>query len=110
MHGLPVTVVSDNETPFQSNDFDEFMKANGITHCRVPPYHPSSNGLAEHMVKSLKQALNKANKSDTIEAKIAKFVASYRNTPHSITGRMPAEILLGRSPRTCLSLIHPCMS
>ena len=33
-----------------------------------------------------------------------------RNTPHSITGRTPAEVLLGRSPRTRLSLIHPCMS
>ena len=109
-HGLPMTVVSNNGPPFSSNDFEKFMKANGIVHRRVPLYHPSLNGLAENMVKSLKQALNKANKSDTIETKIAKFLASYRNTPHSITGRTPAEVLLGRSPRTCLSLIHPCMS
>ena len=62
------------------------------------------------MVKSLKQALNKASKSDSIETKIAKFLASYRNTPHLITGRTPAEVLLGCSHRTHLSLIHPCMS
>lgn len=73
------------------------MKANGIIQRRVPPYHPSSNGLAENMVESLKQSLSKANKSDSIETKIAKFLASYRNTLHLITGRTPAEVLLGRS-------------
>ena len=109
-HGLPVTIVSDNGPPFSSTDFEKFVKANGIIHRRVPPYHPSSNGLAENMVKSLKQALSKASTSESIETKIAKFLASYRNTPHSITGRTPAKVLLGRSPRTRLSLIHPCMS
>jgi len=58
----------------------------------------------------VKQALNKASKLDAIETKIAKFLASYRNTPHSITGGTPAEILLGRAPRTWLSLVHPCLS
>ena len=61
-HGLPVTLVSDNGLPFASTEFRHFMTSNGITHCRVPPYHPSSNGLAENMVRSVKQALNKASK------------------------------------------------
>ena len=56
-HGLSVTLVSDNGPPFSSSVFKEFMDYNGIVHRRVPPYHPSSNGLAENMVKSLKQAL-----------------------------------------------------
>jgi len=33
------------------------MIANGILHRHVPPYHPASNGLAENMVKTVKQAL-----------------------------------------------------
>lgn len=77
-HELPVTLVSDNSPPFSLTEFEKFMKGNGIIHCRVPPYHPSSNGLAENMVKSLKQTLYKANKRDTTETKIAKFLASYR--------------------------------
>ena len=44
-----------------------------------------------------------------METKISQFLASYRSTPHSATGRTPAEIILGRLPRTRLSLIHPCL-
>ena len=97
-HSSPITLVSDNGPPFSSADFTNFMISNGILHRRVPPYHPSSNGLAENMVRSLKQALNKAHRSDSIESKIAKFLAAYRATPHSVTGRAPAELLLGRLP------------
>ena len=51
---LPIIVVSDNGPPFTSAQFDAFMKGNGILHKRVPPYHPSSNGLAENFVKTVK--------------------------------------------------------
>ena len=110
MHGLPMTLVSDNGPPFQTAEFHSFMIANGIVHCCVPPYHPSSNGLAENMVKTLKQALrkNKFTKNATIETHIARFLTSYRNTRHSTTMRTPEELLLNRSPRTRLSLVHPC--
>ena len=86
------------------------MISNGILHRRVPPYHPSSNGLVENMVRSLKQALNKADRSDSIESKIAKVFGYLQSYPHLVTERAPAELLLGRLPRTRLSLIYPCMS
>ena len=109
-HGIPITIVSDNGPPFASVEFKQFMDANGVNHRRVPPYHPSSNGAAENLVKSVKKFLEKADKSSSIQTKISRFLASYRNTPHTVTGRTPAEILLGRSPRTRLSLVHPCLS
>ena len=109
-HGLPVTLISDNGPPFTSSGFSRFMDSNGIIHRRVPPYHPSSNGLAKNFVKSVKQALNKSNIHLSVESKIAKFLATYRNTPHTTTGCTPSEVLLGRVPRTKRSLVHPCMS
>ena len=94
-HGLPMTLVSDNGSPFPSTEFHNFMTSNGIVHRHVPPYHPSSNGLAENMVKTVKQALNKCKltKDATIETHIARFLSSYQNTCHSTTSRTPAELL-----------------
>ena len=108
-HGLPITLVSDNGPPFTSVKFATFMKGNGILHKRVLPYHPSSNGLAENCVKMVKLALDKQDRSLSIESRIAKVLAAVRNTPHVTTGKTPAELLLKRLPRTRLLLIHPCV-
>ena len=109
-HGLPMTLASDNSTPFQSTEFSNFMKANGVVHRCVLPFHPSSNGLAENMVKIVNQSLSKNmfTKDTTVETHIARFLASYHNTCHSTTARTPAELLFNRAPRTHLSLVHPC--
>ena len=106
IHGIPMTLVSDNGSPFQSAESHKCMTANGIVHHHVPPYHPSSNSLAENMVKTVKQALSKCK--ITKEATIAYFLASYRNTRYSTTSRTPAELLFNQAPRTRLSLVHPC--
>ena len=34
-HGLPTTIVSDTSSPFQSAEFQHFVSANEILHCRV---------------------------------------------------------------------------
>lgn len=62
----------------------------------------SMRGLsfAERAVQTLKEALKLATR-------LAHFLFQYRNTPHTMTGRSPAELLLGRKPRTLLHLLHP---
>ena len=49
--GLPDSIVSDNDSQFTAQEFQDFCKSNRIQHTRVAPYHPSSNGLAERAVK-----------------------------------------------------------
>ena len=40
-------------------------------------------------------------------SRLAKVLFTYRITPHSTTGISPAELLLGRQPRTRLDLLRP---
>ena len=59
MHGLPRKVVTDNGPTFTSEQFRNFMSLNGIAHMTTAPYHPSSNGLAERAVQTVKQGLKR---------------------------------------------------
>jgi transposase InsO family protein len=106
--GLPETLVSDNGAQFTSDEFAEFMKYNGIKHITSAPYHPSTNGFAERSVKSFKHAL-KAMRGEkgTVQKKLAKYLLSYRNTPHATTGQTPATLMFGRNLRTRLDLLKP---
>jgi len=112
--GLPEEIVSDNGPQFTSEEFKCFMTQNGIRHTRTPPYHPASNGAAERAVQTLKRALEKASMSPKSAQRplphvLANFLFTYRNTPHSLTGKTPAELFLKRLPRTRLALVKPSL-
>ena len=70
------------------------------------PYHPASNGLAERAVQTFKAFMKKST-TGTINAHVSRFLSRYGITPHSTTGVSPAEMLLGRRPRTRLDLLRP---
>ena len=56
-YGVPSQLVSDNGPQFKSEEFQMFLKRNGIKHLTSAPYHPASNGLAERCVQSFKSAM-----------------------------------------------------
>ena len=106
MHGLPKTVVSDNGTNFSSNEFELFMSQNGIKHIKVSPYNPASNGPAERAVRIFKKEIVKME-GGSLKTKLARFLLSYRITPHSSTGVLPAELLMNRQLHTQLNQLCP---
>ncbi|XP_029172380.1 uncharacterized protein K02A2.6-like [Nylanderia fulva] len=59
--GIPRMLVTDNGRTFISQEFQNFIKANGIIHRLTAPYHPATNGAAERFVQILKQWLRKTN-------------------------------------------------
>ena len=66
----------------------------------------ASNGLAERAVQIVKKGLKKVV-SGSMNTRLAKVLFAYRITPQSTTGASPAELLLGRRPRTRLDLLRP---
>lgn len=108
IYGLPKTIVSDNGPSFTSQQFKEFLQHNGIEHLRSPPYHPSSNGLAERAVQTVKEGVRKM--TGPLETKLTRFLFKYRVTPQATTGLAPAELLMGRRLRTHLDLLYPSVS
>lgn len=105
-HGLPETIVTDNGTCFTSAEFRQFMKKNCIQHITSPAYHPSSNGLAERAVQLVKRGLMKM-KDGSMETRLARYLLTYRVTPHSTTGSSPSKLLKGRQLRTLLDAVQP---
>ncbi|XP_060115109.1 uncharacterized protein K02A2.6-like, partial [Heteronotia binoei] len=104
-HGLPETIITDNGTAFTSAVFQDFLARNLIRHIRSAPFHPATNGQAERMVRTAKEALNRLGPSDWPKD-MACFLMAYRTTPTASTGRSPAELLMGRRITTLLDKLH----
>ncbi|CAM4592021.1 unnamed protein product, partial [Lepidochelys olivacea] len=105
--GLPEQLLSDNRPQFVSQAFQNVMKANGVHHITSAPHHPSTNGLAERFVQTMKQALKSARGQLSIQKHLDTFLLSYRNTPHATTKASPAFLMIGRQLRTFFDLLKP---
>jgi hypothetical protein len=104
--GIPVTVVSDNATNFTSSEFTQYLESMGIRHLTTAVYSPYSNGAAERMVRTFKEGLRHL-KGEDVQKFLDQFLFKYRVTPHTTTGRSPAELMFGRKARTIFDLLHP---
>ena len=84
-HGLPQRLVTDSGPQFRSSEFQDFMKVNGIKHQLTPPYHPSSNGQAERMVKVFKKSMEGRPAGISIQHQISLLLLRYRTTANTTT-------------------------
>ena len=101
-------VVSDNGSPFQSREYGDFLKQNGIQ--RVTPYHPAAKSQAERFVQTFKKFLKSSASEGTLNQSIQNFLLTYRNTQHVTTGTTHAKLFLQRELRTRLALVRPDIS
>ena len=106
-HGLPEHLVSDNGPQFTSAEFS-FLEGNRIKHILSAPYHPTSNGLAERFVQTLKWNLKATVKEGkTIHHRLAEFLFEYHAMPYATTDVSPSELFLKRKLKTCFDLLLP---
>ncbi|XP_028412059.1 uncharacterized protein K02A2.6-like [Dendronephthya gigantea] len=105
-HGIPDVMKSDNGPPFSGHEFAKYAKEKGFQHRRITPLWPAANGEAERFMRTLSKAI----KTSSIEGKnwkkdLQQFLLQYRATPHSTTGKSPAELLFGRKIKTKLPAV-----
>ncbi|XP_070812497.1 vomeronasal type-2 receptor 26-like [Pituophis catenifer annectens] len=103
---LPDLIVSDNGPQFTANSFEMFLAEQGIRHALSALGKPSTNGLAERMVRSTKETLTRLGPGD-IQANIDKLLAIQHITPSATTHWSPAKLLMGRKLRSQLDRLHP---
>ena len=69
------------------------------------PYHPSTNGAAERLVQTFKQAIRKSVQLPK-KKPFLDFLRQYRLTPTD-SGFSPSQLLNGRQIRTKLNAVLP---
>ena len=91
--GIPDVLISDNAGSYASEEFKLFSQIWQFKHVTSSPLYPSSNGLAERNVQTIKKLLKKAhdNGEDPYLA-----LLNYRNSLISQESYSPAQLLMGR--------------
>ena len=102
--GYPHAIVTDNVTAFTSAEFKDWCRSRGITHLTGAPYHPATNGAAERLVQTFKNALKKSRLPP--RKAVVEFLMQYRRTP-TTSGLSPSELLNGRQICALIDALAP---
>src|SRR6266481_5519313 len=55
-------IISDNGPQFIAKDFKDFIRISGVSHVRISPYYPQSNGKIERWHQTQKGVVRLANR------------------------------------------------
>src|SRR5438552_3977631 len=94
-------IISDNGPQFIARDFKEFIRISGMTHVRISPFYPQSNGKLERWHKSLTSECIRPLTPLTLEDArrlIQSYVDHYNTVRlHSAIGYVtPQDMITGR--------------
>lgn len=98
--GYPTTITLDNGRQFIGEEFLDFCKMKGIHLNYTTPYWPQENGEVERQNRSIlkrlriSQSLHRDWKQD-----LEDYLLMYYTTPHTVTGKTPTEMCIGRTIR-----------
>ena len=87
---------------FSTKSLKFFCKIHSIVHLTSPSYHPRWKGIAERCIDIFKGAIMKANRIETVNEELQKFLSIYRITPNvnASSGMAPAVLMFAR--KICL--------
>ena len=93
--GYPREIISDNGSPFNSQEFADFLSSHGVRHTTSSPHYPQSNGFIECQIQTVKNLLYKALDAGT--RSFQDVLTELRSTKIGNDLPSPAEILHGKS-------------
>lgn len=107
-NGYPRSITLDNGRQFVSREFENYCSVQKIQLNKTTPYFPQENGQVERQNRSLMKrikishTLNRDWKKD-----LQDYLKMYYTTPHTTTGKTPADLMKNREMRSRLpSLKH----
>lgn len=105
--GNPVSIISDNGKQFVSEEFRSFCQENAIKLFQSIPYWPQQNGEVERQNRDILKRLriSQAEGRRNWKESLLEYLAMYNGTPHSVTGKTPAELFFRRRFRDKLPMI-----
>ena len=98
--GYPTTIISDNDTKFQSAPVKDYAKKGNVDWKYVSAYNPRGNAKVERMVGTLKRSISKIALATNLEWDLCidLFLGGYRRRPGH-DGKSPFEVMFGVKPR-----------
>ena len=105
--GFPSRLTSDNGSQFTGKTFANWLKAKGIQHTRITPYHPQGNVVIERFHRTLNAIVTKTTEAKGNWAKVVPMVLYFlRCTPSVTTGISPFLATHGWEPATPLQELY----
>lgn len=101
--GFPFSLRTDNGPQFVSEEFEAFLRTNGIEHRKTTPLWPQANGEVERQNRSLLKCIQIAHlEGRNWRTELLVWLTAYRSTPQTTTGTTPCYMMFGREMRSKL--------
>ncbi len=96
--GIPPVICSDNEPPFQGEEFKRYCEYLGVKHQRSTPLWPRDNAKVVRFMNSLGKTVRIAQfEGKPWKQALNQFLRSYRAAPHASTEVSPNMLMFGRN-------------
>ena len=88
--GFPFCSRTDNGPEFISEEFEAYLRTNGIEHRKTTPLWPQANGEMQRQNRSLPKCLQIAHlEGKNWRTELLLWLMAYRSTPQTTTGFIP---------------------
>lgn len=105
--GYPVSITADNGKQFVSSEFRAFCTENDIKLYNSIPYWPQQNGEVERQNRDILKRLKicQVEKKFSWKEALLDYMSMYNSTPHTVTGKSPAELFFQRKFRDKIPML-----